>query len=77
LLSQEDQVFVGAFVRNHGSIKQMESLFGISYPTVKNRLNSISAQLDRTLEAPTPNSAVLTQLAKGAITVEEALQRLQ
>lgn len=41
----EDQLFVTAFVRSHGSIKEMEALFGISYPTVKNRLNAISAQL--------------------------------
>ena len=31
-LSPEDQLFVTAFVRHHGSIKKMESLFDISYP---------------------------------------------
>ena len=45
-LSAEDQVFVAAFICNHGSIKQMESTFGVSYPTIKNRLNKISKQLD-------------------------------
>ena len=40
-----DQVFVAAFVRCHGSIKQMEKYFGVSYPTIKNRLNRIGAQL--------------------------------
>jgi hypothetical protein len=30
-LSGEDQVFVAAFVRCHGSIKQMEQYFGVSY----------------------------------------------
>src|SRR5919197_6762455 len=44
-LSAEDQVFVAAFVRCHGSIKQMEQFFGVSYPTIKNRLNRISAEL--------------------------------
>ena len=42
-LTMEDQIFVVAFVRSHGSIKEMERLFGISYPTVKNRLNAIAA----------------------------------
>src|SRR5271169_5899431 len=42
-LSLDDQAFVIAFVRHHGSLKKMESLFGISYPTVKNRLNAIGA----------------------------------
>src|SRR4030065_1794497 len=45
-LTMEDQVFVTAFVRWHGSIKEMEQLFGISYPTVKNRLNHIAAPLE-------------------------------
>src|ERR1043166_4796112 len=43
-LSGEAQVFVSAFVRCHGSIKQMEQYFGVSYPTIKNRLNRIGTQ---------------------------------
>lgn len=75
-LSPEDQAFVIAFVRHHGTIKKMESIFNISYPTVKNRLNSISAALDRGFEAPSPNLYVLEQLARGEITVDEALSKL-
>ena len=75
-LSLDDQAFVMAFVRHHGSIKRMESIFGISYPTVKNRLNSISASLDKSLEAPSPNLFVLEQLSRGEITVEEAHEKL-
>ena len=75
-LSLEDQTFVIAFVRSHGSIKKMESLFGISYPTVKNRLNAISASLDKTFQAPSPNLYVLEQLSRGEISVEEALEKL-
>src|SRR5476649_697938 len=44
-LAAEDQIFVAAFVRCHGSIKQMEQYFGVSYPTIKNRLNRIGALL--------------------------------
>jgi hypothetical protein len=54
----------------------MEGLFGISYPTVKNRLNAIAAELDESFNAPTPNELVLDQLARGEITVEQALERL-
>jgi hypothetical protein len=54
----------------------MESLFGISYPTVKNRLNAISAALDKTFQAPNPNLYVLEQLSRGEISVEEALEKL-
>jgi hypothetical protein len=75
-LSVEDQAFVIAFVRHHGSIKKMERLFGVSYPTVKNRLNAIARELDESFNVPTPNELVLDQLAQGEITVEEALERL-
>ena len=75
-LSPEDQAFVLAFLREHGSIKKMESIFGISYPTVKNRLHAINAQLDQSFDAPPPNAVVLEQLARGEITVDEALERL-
>ena len=75
-LSLEDQAFVVAFVRHHGSLKKMEGLFGVSYPTVKNRLNAIARQLDETFNVPTSNELVLDQLARGEITVDEALERL-
>ena len=81
-LTEEDQIFVMAFLRNHGSIRKMEQLFEISYPTVKNRLRSLVAQLDETFETVisegTPNNTlVLEQLAQGELTVEEALERME
>jgi hypothetical protein len=75
-LSLEDQLFVTAFVRSHGSIRKMEALFDISYPTVKNRINAIVAQLDRRFQGPSPNARALELLARGEITVEEALRRI-
>jgi hypothetical protein len=75
-LNPEDQAFVIAFVRHHGSLKKMESLFGISYPTVKNRLNAIAAALDKSFEGPSPNLYVLEQLSRGELSVDEALERL-
>jgi hypothetical protein len=78
LLTAEDQLFVTAFIRSHGSIKDMEALFGISYPTVKNRLNAISALLPFVdVNPPSPGRDVLDRLDKGEITVDEALKRLK
>lgn len=81
-LSQEDQVFVMGFLRYHGSIRKMEQLLEISYPTVKNRLRHIVEELDQAFETPSsetpsPNSLVLEQLASGELTVDEALERLE
>ena len=75
-LALEDQLFVVAFVRHHGSIKQMERLFGISYPTVKNRLNAIGAVLDSSFDVPSSNLPVLERLAAGEITVDEAVEEI-
>lgn len=82
-LTEEDQVFVIAFLRHHGSIRKMEKLFEISYPTVKNRLRHLIAQIDEVFEGPaiepgpSDNTLVLEQLARGELTVEEALERME
>jgi len=77
-LTAEDQLFITAFIRSHGSIKEMESLFGISYPTVKNRLNAITALLPFIeVNPPSPKADVLDELERGAISVDEALRRLK
>jgi len=76
-LSAEDQVFIMVFVRSHGSIKDLERVFGISYPTVKNRLNRISSQLELVETDPAPaQSEVLSQLQRGEITASEAINRM-
>jgi hypothetical protein len=77
-LSVEDQVFVTAFVRCHGSIKEMERTFGISYPTVKNRLNRIADRLEFVDTDPAPSrSEVLDRLKRGDITASEAIRELE
>ena len=76
-LSSDDQVFVMAFVRAHGSIKEMEQVFGISYPTVKSRLNRIAYQFPFVETAPAASQTeVLSQLERGEITADEAIERL-
>jgi hypothetical protein len=76
-LSADDQVFVMAFVKSHGSIKQMEKLFGISYPTVKNRLNRIAEGLKLVDVNPPPSRVdILDRLERGEITVDEAVDQL-
>src|SRR5215813_9263928 len=76
MLPADDQVFVAAFVRCHGSIKQMEQFFGVSYPTIKNRLNRIGAllpfaELDPPAtdarDAPTAATELLSRLERGEI----------
>lgn len=51
-LSTDEQAFLLAFVEASGSLKEMAKRLGVSYPTVRNRLNDIIA----TLESPEPES---------------------
>jgi hypothetical protein len=85
-LSAEDQLFAAVFLKTHGSIKQMEKFFGISYPTVKNRLNKIGGQLDMVnidvvIEEPEKSKkermTILDQLGSGDISLDEALKGLE
>jgi hypothetical protein len=85
-LSAEDQVFVTAFIRCHGSIKEMEQIFGVSYPTIKARLNRIAQSLEfvETNVAPSraevrteSRTVILDRLKSGEITAEEAIRQLE
>ena len=86
-LSADDQVFVAAFVRSHGSIKEMEQVFGVSYPTIKARLARLAAALDPIERDETPpaeasqaeplRADVLDRLAAGEITADEAVNLLK
>jgi len=77
-LTMEDQVFVAAFVKSHGSIKEMEKLFGVSYPSIKNRLNRISKAFDFIGLAPAaPVGDVLENLEKGEISFDQAMEALK
>ncbi|MBS1969201.1 MAG: DUF2089 domain-containing protein [Bdellovibrionales bacterium] len=77
-LTIEDQVFVMAFVGTHGSIKEMEKIFGVSYPTIKGRLNKISEQLQLVDINPAPSKAdILEKLNRGEITAQQAAEMLR
>src|SRR5882672_3546694 len=90
-LTAEDQIFVAAFVRCHGSIKQMEKFFGVSYPTIKNRLNRIGALLPFAEIDPQPEpdhpldeargkptaGALLSKLERGELNVDEVIRQLK
>jgi len=85
-LSLEDQVFVIAFLRSHGTIKDMEQTFGVSYPTIKARLNRISSQLEFVETNPSPTrpeirpeirADILARLKNGEITPAEAISALE
>ncbi len=77
-LNAEDQVFITAFVRCHGSIKEMEQIFGVSYPTIKSRLTRIASSLQFVDTNPTPSQTeILDRLKRGDITAADAIRELE
>ena len=77
-LNLEDQVFIIAFVRCHGSIKEMEQIFGVSYPTIKSRLNRIAGSLEFVETNPAPSRAeILDRLQRRELSAEEAIRQLE
>lgn len=79
LLSQEQLHFVETFLISRGNIKEVEKELGISYPTVRGKLNEIIAALgygsDKKSELD--ERKVVLMLEKGEITPDEAIKLLK
>ena len=86
-LDAEQHKFLETFLRCRGIISTVEREMGISYPTVRARLDSLLAALNltpakeehqrRDREAEEAKKAILDQLERGEITAEEAKQRMR
>ena len=75
--------FVEVFVKNRGIIREVERELGVSYPTVRARLDEVIAALgftdrrsDETASPAARRRAILADLKAGRITSEEALAAL-
>lgn len=77
-LSEEDREFLVTFLRSRGNIKDVQERLGISYPTVKNRLDKLLAALGLFDEVRNLNrNEIIDGLNKGEISVEEAIHFLK
>lgn len=82
-LPREHQEFVETFVRCRGIIRDVERALGVSYPTVRARLDAAVDALEGLLTT-TDDAArearrrdVLRQVAEGAITAADAAELLR
>jgi hypothetical protein len=73
----EDQIdFVKTFVLSRGNIKEVESRLGISYPTVRNKLDDVIKALSQQQSARMTPTEILDALESGKITAEQAAEML-
>ncbi|NLY52350.1 MAG: DUF2089 domain-containing protein [Firmicutes bacterium] len=86
-LNDEQQRFVEVFIAARGNIKEVERVLGISYPTVRSRLDGIVETLGYVVQGsrdkedevfePVVRREVLAALDRGEISAEEAIRRLR
>lgn len=78
-LTNEQLNFVEVFLKCRGSIKDVEKELGISYPTVKSRLNDAIAALGYEVEEErsTELKSIIDSLESGELSPEEALKKLK
>ena len=77
-LNEQQKYFVEVFIKNRGNIKEIEKELGISYPTVRNKLDDVIFALGHEVEKPAINQKeILEKLSKGEISKDEALRLLK
>ena len=83
-LSPNDFDFVVLFIKTKGNIKEVERELGISYWTIRSKLNEIVAQLSQeetprqeVESAASRRQEILEQLNRGMISVSEAAALLE
>jgi len=79
-LNPEQREFIEVFIASRGNIREVERVLGVSYPTVRGRLDDVIQALGYKVQRSAESvdrRAVLEALDRGEITAEEALKRLR
>ncbi len=82
-LTPEQLAFVETFVGCEGKLVRMERELGLSYPTLRSRLNEVIQQMGLEVGSPEPGideeqrHRILDELATGAISSDQAMGLLE
>ena len=89
-LTNDQLAFIRVFLSARGNLTETEKILGISYPTIRNKLEEINAALEQkgniplqTASAVSGNAienerqSVLQKVAQGQLSAAEALRQLQ
>ena len=77
-LAADDREFVELFVRSSGSLKAVADKLGVSYPTVRSRLDRVIASLEEAENAERDaRNKIIDQIEQKEISVDEAIQLLR
>ncbi len=88
-LSEDQLTFIRVFLSARGNLTEVERILGISYPTIRNKLDEINVALNKTMEKKSESSqaisstlneerrTILKKVAEGQLSTADALQKLQ
>jgi hypothetical protein len=88
-LDNDEQIFIASFLKAHGSIKAMERMYGLSYPTIKNRLNKVIESLSAagmpgmqdveptTTPLKESHQDLLAKIASGEMSAQDVIQQIK
>jgi len=78
VLTDEDREVLRVFLASRGNMKELEMHLGVSYPTARARFDALLAKIGIDRPAPAPPSRVelMEQVARGEISIDEAMKRL-
>jgi hypothetical protein len=87
-LSTDQLTFIKVFLSARGNLTEMERVLGISYPTIRNKLDEINVVLDQSDEnkpagdepavpSEEDRRSILQRVSGGQLSAAEALQKLQ
>ena len=78
-LDEEQQTFLLLFVRSRGNLKDLEKTLGVSYPTVRAKLDEVIERLEPSASPPLAGDrkAVLAMVQSGQLAVGDALALLR
>lgn len=80
-LTNEQLKFIEVFIKSRGNIKDVEKELGISYPTVRSKLDEVIGSLGgQKVKEPSKvksTKEIIESLEKGEISSEEAVENLK
>ena len=80
-LSREQKQFIEVFLKCRGNIKEVEKELGVSYPTVRGKLDDVVQSLGYPVNSDSrpqkPRKEILEMLSNGEITYDEAMSLLK
>lgn len=76
-LDSKQKKFIEIFIKSRGNLKELEKELGVSYPTIRNKLEEISNILCGDLKETINKEEILSKLSSGKINSIEAVDLIE